>query len=157
MNGNAGAAVVLHRDSDWLVLDKPCGISTHAADAGDLGLVDWWKLHEAESLHVISRLDRGTSGVLAFALHRRASAEAERIHETGAATKRYVFLTAGNAPAATWRRDEPIDGKAAATAFEALETSGGRTLMRATITHGRRHQVRRHAAASGAAVLGDEL
>ncbi|MFT5041012.1 MAG: 23S rRNA G2069 N7-methylase RlmK/C1962 C5-methylase RlmI [Hyphomicrobiaceae bacterium] len=148
---------VIFRDDDWLVLDKPCGISTHAADAGDLGLSEWWSLHHNETLHVISRLDKATSGVLVFALNAEASAKAQAIHEKELAGKRYLFVSDGPPPKGQWQCNDPLDDQAATTNFRVLRSAGRLSIIEATIARGRKHQIRRHALASGVPVFGDEL
>lgn len=148
---------VIYRDAKWLVIDKPFGISTHAATAGDLGLVEWWALHRDERLHVISRLDKATSGVLVFARTPEASAQAQAIHERGDATKTYQLLTDRPVPAESWAQNDPLDDQAATTTFRVCERRGNQTLLEARIARGRRHQIRRHAELAGVPILGDDL
>lgn len=146
---------VLHRDDTWLVVDKPTGLSTHGAHAGDLGAAEWLTLHLGEVVHVCSRLDKGTSGVLPLARTPAASAEAERVHAAGTAAKTYHLLTDRHPPAPTWTVRSPLDGEPAETRFAVEESRQGRHRVRAEITRGRRHQIRRHAAESGVPLLGD--
>lgn len=163
----AGATFILHRDPRWLVVNKPCGMATHAASPGELGVVEWLDLHLGIRAQVVSRLDRETSGALLLALDGAASAEAQAIHERGAARKVYEFLAGADSRDAglpdAWTRDDPLDSKAAATRFFRLGPasrcagSGAAPPIRyrAEITRGRKHQIRRHAAASGVPLLGD--
>lgn len=154
--------MILHRDADWLVVDKPTGMATHGGHAGELGAVEWLALHLGEEAYVVSRLDVGTSGVLWLARTREASARAQRVHESGQARKTYVFLSAVDARAAglppAWTRDDALDGKPACTDFrqDTEPAPGGLARYTAVIARGRRHQVRRHAALSGVPVLGDD-
>lgn len=153
--------MILHRDADWLAVDKPTGLATHGGQAGELGAVEWLALHLGEEAYVVSRLDTGTSGVLWLARTREASARAQQVHEAGLARKTYTFLSTVDArgaglPAA-WARDDELDGRPARTEFRQDDEPGAGGLSRytAVISRGRRHQVRRHAAASGVPVLGD--
>ncbi len=154
--------MILHRDADWLAVDKPTGLATHGGHAGELGAVEWLALHLGEEAFVVSRLDAGTSGVLWLARTREASALAQRVHESGLARKTYVFLSTVDARAAglpsQWTRDDALDGKPARTEFrqEPQPEPGGLARYTAVIARGRRHQVRRHAALSGVPVLGDD-
>ena len=151
--------MILHQDEHWLVVDKPAGMATHAPRAGELGAVEWLELHLGLKTHVVSRLDRETSGVLLLARDAAASARAQRIHEEGGARKVYEFLSDHDAGAAglpsEWVRDDEFDGKAARTEFRRLGAVGRYWSYRAEIARGRTHQVRRHAAASGVPILGD--
>ena len=154
--------MILFRNSDWLAVDKPTGLATHAGKPGELGAVEWLELHLRLKTHVVSRLDRGTSGVLLLARTAEAAARAEEIHEAGRAVKIYEFYSAADAlvtgPAESWTREDDLDGKAAFTRFTRVGQTprGDHFRYRAEISRGRRHQIRRHAAASGVPVLGDE-
>ena len=49
--------MILHRDSDWLVVDKPCGMATHAGKPGELGAAEWPAAVPAGELPPLSLLD----------------------------------------------------------------------------------------------------
>ncbi len=158
-------SLILHRDPDWLVVNKPPGMATHAGKPGELGVVEWLDLHLGITAHVVSRLDRDTSGALLLAMNPEAAARAQQIHESGTAVKVYEFfaLCAATAPepGTGWSCGEAVDGKPARTAFTCLEILELPDLKpvvrcRAEITRGRRHQIRRHAAAAGLPILGDD-
>jgi 23S rRNA (cytosine1962-C5)-methyltransferase len=144
-----------YKDTKWIVVWKPSGISTHSAHEGDLGLVEWLELHHEEPVYTCSRLDKGTSGLLLFARSPELVAEAQTIHETEQAQKSYFFL-AGHSSRTLWSCKEALDGKACRTDFEKLQTGSVYCLYKAVICRGRKHQIRRHAAVSGIPLLGDE-
>ncbi len=148
----------VYRDQSWLVIHKPNGLSSHAARPGDLGLAEWLELHHDLKVHLCSRLDKETSGLMLLALDRQASSRAQAIHEQGLARKTYYFITDKTRPArSSWTTDDPLDGRACSTSFEHIKSGGGYNLYRAEISRGRKHQIRRHAAAAGVAILGDSL
>lgn len=153
--------MILYQDNDWLAVDKPTGLATHGGHPGETGAVEWLALHLGLEAFVVSRLDVGTSGVLWLARTREASARAQAIHEGGGARKTYVFLSAADTRARglpdTWTRDDPLDDHPAHTVFarDPAPAPDGLCRYTATITRGRRHQVRRHAALSGVPLLGD--
>jgi 23S rRNA G2069 N7-methylase RlmK/C1962 C5-methylase RlmI len=159
-DGNGTPRFLLHADADWYVVDKPTHLSTHGAWVGDLALVEWLALHRGEALHVCSRLDKGTSGVLVFARTPEASARAQRIHENETALKRYVFFSISDSLDIDGRRewidDSPIEGKPARTSFRRLERSGGTVFYEALIARGRTHQIRVHASRARVPLLGDD-
>lgn len=145
----------LYHDENWLVVNKPSGISTHRAHEGDLGLVEWLSLHHNLEVHICSRLDKGTSGVLLFALTPKAVAEAQVIHEEELAEKSYFFI-ATKSSQTSWVCSQPLDNKTCETRFSKVREGNIYTLYKAVIRRGRTHQIRRHAAASGIPILGDE-
>lgn len=149
--------VFLYEDDKWLVVNKPTGLSTYSTDSGGLGCVEWLELHHHIRVYVCSRLDKGTSGVLLFALTKEASAEAEAIHERGLSEKTYYFISDRQSPKGeNWTCLKPLDGKKCETRFSFLRKEKGCFLYRALISRGRRHQIRRHAAESGVPLLGDK-
>lgn len=151
---------ILFQNKDWLVINKPTDISSQAAFAGDVAIPEWFKLHHKLDVHVFSRLDKGTSGVMVLALNKEAARRAQEIQKQGRSEKEYIFLSAADSIKAghekTWSTTTPISGKSAVTQFERLGTSGKYFLYRATISNGRLHQIRRHAKESEISILGDE-
>lgn len=145
---------ILYQDHKWLIIDKPSGISTHRAHPGDLGVVEWLSLHLDLKVHICSRLDKGTSGLLLLALSGSAAAEAQVIHQEEQAQKEYLFI-APKCHQSSWICTEPLDGKPCKTYFSTIREGARYTLYRAVIHRGRRHQIRRHAAAAGIPLLGD--
>jgi 23S rRNA G2069 N7-methylase RlmK/C1962 C5-methylase RlmI len=147
--------VFLYRDEKWLVVNKPSGISTHRAHDGDLGLVEWLQLHRDLPVHICSRLDKGTSGVLIFALTAEAVAEAQTIHEKERSEKTYFFI-ANKSSQTSWVCSRPLDKKPCETHFTKVREGAVYALYKAVIHRGRTHQIRRHAAISHIPLLGDE-
>lgn len=148
----------IYRDTSWLVVHKPSGISSHAAHPGDLGLAEWLELHHDLRVHLCSRLDKETSGLILLALDSAASNRAQIIHEKDQARKTYFFISDQNGPATpNWTCDNALDGKACSTSFQRIRSANGFSLLRAEISRGRKHQIRRHAAAAGLPILGDTL
>lgn len=141
-----------------MVIEKPFGMSTHGAWSGDLGIVEWLKLHLDRDTFVVSRLDRDTSGALILAKTKPASARAEAIHQTSTSHKRYVLVVSGaEPPPPQWTLTDRIDNKPAQTDFSSVKSlTNGLYLVEATLSAGKRHQIRRHAALSGFAILGDD-
>ena len=135
--------MIIHQGNNWLAVHKPTGMGTHSGKPGELGAVEWLELHLGLKTHVVSRLDRGTSGVLLLALDATASARAEKIHESGTATKIYEFYSSVDSltdgPGESWTRDDELDGKAAATRFQRVEKTprGAFVRYRAEISRGR--------------------
>lgn len=147
---------LLFENSDWLVVDKPTGLSTHGAYPGDTAMQEWLDLHWDRKTYVCSRLDKGTSGVLILAKTPDASGRAQKIHESETSAKEYVFLSSRVSDRGEWKDATPLDGAPARTEFRRLETARGRTRYRALIRRGRMHQIRRHARHSGVPILGDD-
>ncbi len=143
-----------------LIVDKPSGWLVHnSAWAGpkEATLVDWLRTGHpgAVPLH---RLDRGASGLVAFAADKTAAAAlGEQLEH---AEKRYLALCRGRLKAPVdLSHPLVIDGteKPARTAFSLLAHCPDPRvcLVEAQLFSGRRHQIRRHAKHLSHPLVGD--
>lgn len=150
---------ILYQDEEWLAVDKPTGLNSHAARNGGNGAAQWLELHLGCRLHLFSRLDQGTSGLLLFARTRQACARAEQVHGREESIKRYHLLSdreyLGEDGSDEWEVDLPLEDKSCRTSFRLIRKARGYFLYQAEITRGRTHQIRRHAAHCGIPIVGD--
>lgn len=160
---------VLFEDEELVVVDKPAGMATAAGSGIDeeASLHVWVTRHVGARTFIVHRLDRGTSGVIAFAKtpasHRRLSQAFEE-REVG---KRYLAVVDGHVPRATGEIAEPLrtfgsgrvgvaaKGSEALTRYRRLERLQDADLLDVEPLTGRRHQIRVHCYAVGHPVLGD--
>lgn len=126
----------------------------------------------AEQIRLLTRLDYETSGLVFGALDAQAEAEFRLLERRGAVCKEYLALvqgemktpmrienrleTANRAKTAVLpERDEDMTRHTRITPLCMAEN--GRTLVRAVIGRGARHQIRAHLAFSGYPLAGDVL
>ena len=140
-------------------MNKPTGLASQAPYAGAVGIEEWIQLYWGEKVHVFSRLDKGTSGVMVLALNARAAQRADDLQKSGDSTKEYVFLSHADSlkirKEQSWTIASNVDGKSAKTDFTREGPAGKYFLYRAKISRGRLHQIRRHAKESKISILGD--
>ena len=159
---------LLHVDDAIVAIDKPAGLLVHRSslDAHETrSAAELLREQLGAPVWLLHRLDKGTSGVLAFALNAEVATAVGKAFEAGAVRKRYLALVRGwphaqgeidyplardpELPSAgqprlsavtRWRRlacfDWPFpDGRHATSRYALVEVEP---------LSGRRHQIRRH-------------
>ncbi len=173
---------VLYQDEHLIVVDKPAGLLSvpsapglHDEDTALRRVQDYARRLRprdafAERVH---RLDRDTSGAIAFALSAEARAGLIRTFRDHRIERVYLALVAGeprqeqgvvDVPLRSqWtggrtgvaRADEPAEE--ALTRWRLRERFAGAALLEVTLETGRQHQVRVHLAHLGLPILGDPV
>jgi tRNA pseudouridine65 synthase len=152
---------LLHLDDHVAIVNKPSGLLVHRGWAQDRE-VAMTALRDHLGRHVfpVHRLDRGTSGALAFALDSDTARLLHELFENGEVEKRYLALVRGVPPDAGVI-DHPIprspDGPRvdAVTAFRRLHVFERWSIVEAIPRTGRLHQIRRHLRHLGHPIIGD--
>lgn len=162
-------------EDEWLlVLDKPAGMSVHPARDPDEPTVEnalAAYFTGTDNPHPVSRLDKGTTGLLTVAKSGYVHARMKTVQHEGRFQKTYLALAAGvpkearfmidaplgPEPGSTYRQCVRADGAEAKSVCEVLKAVDGISLLRLTPYTGRMHQLRVHMAYAGYPLLGDWL
>ena len=168
---------ILFEDSDVLVLNKPGWLVCHPSKNGP-----WSSLVGAakeylgvDSVHLASRLDRETSGVVLLAKHRKAASLWQKGIERKTVRRSYFAIVRGEMSErrelSTFLGKDPESSvfvkqrvmgrtrtsKRAESVFEPLGTAKGHTFCMVSTKTGRKHQIRAHAQAIGHELVGEKL
>jgi len=151
---------VAHESPELLVVDKGPHEPTmpQGEYAGSL-LARVRRIPGAETAVPAQRLDVGTSGLVAFVRRAELAAKWERALASPTTRAIYVVAVRGVTPSkGAITRDLREDGKlfAARTRYRRLAVAAGHSVLRVVPEQGRTHQIRRHFAAIGHPVLGDD-
>jgi len=167
--------LVLHRDPQVIVLDKPPGIAVQGGSKVTRhidGLLDGLRFDAPDRPRLVHRLDKETSGVLLLGRSAAAAAKLAESFRGREAVKTYWALVAGVPTARSGRIDLPLakrlvggeekavvdraEGKRAITDFVVVDHAGKRAAWLALrpLT-GRNHQLRVHCAEIGTPIVGD--
>ncbi|RZA18822.1 MAG: RluA family pseudouridine synthase [Lysobacteraceae bacterium] len=169
-------AAIVFEDARLLALNKPSGVASHGGSGISFGAIETLRaLRPKETLELVHRLDRDTSGLLIVAKKRSALSELQALlredHGAGI-SKRYLALLSGRMPGGVMSVDAPLhvglrqggerhvqvspNGKPSLSHFRMLERCGGQSYCEVRIETGRTHQIRVHAQHIGHPIAGDD-
>jgi 23S rRNA pseudouridine955/2504/2580 synthase len=165
---------VIFQDKHLLVIDKPAGVAVHGGSGMSYGIIEALRASRPrETLELVHRLDRDTSGCLAVARDRATLISLHALIRNSGMHKTYLGLVSGSWQLGTKRIDAPLAtdnrqhgerhvrvaeaGKDSVSVFKPVQFFGSlATLMEVDIPTGRTHQIRVHAAFAGHPLLGDD-
>jgi len=168
-------ALLLYRDDDLLVLNKPAGIAVHKGCKTEDDLEAYFgqlAFEQPEPPKLAHRLDKDTSGCLLLGRHPAAPTRLGKLFMQGRVEKSYRAVVDGAPPAAEGRLSQPLrklatpaggrmcpveNGPEAVTDWRVLDSKNGLSWLELSPRTGRTHQLRAHCALLGCPILGDRL
>ncbi len=165
---------IVYEDAEIIVIDKPAGIlsvpfSQHDKEtAYDLVTEYVMRSNPKARVHVVHRLDQGTSGVLLFAKSEKLADAYQNAWNDLAMERVYVAYTEG-----VVRKDQDTivsrlntdhsamvystrEGKEAITHYKVLQRFNDNTVLKVSIDTGRQNQIRVHLKELGHPIVGDK-
>lgn len=161
---------ILYLDKDILVVNKPSGLLTNPGRTEEMQDCLLSRVQQQFPLaQLVHRLDMSTSGLVVFALRRKAEAALKQQFASRSVKKIYRARVWGeiteqgmvSAPLIADSTQAPLQkicyktGKAALTHFQRLSFDGQSSLVELRPVTGRSHQLRVHMQSLGHPILGD--
>lgn len=168
---------IVYEDDAVLVLDKEAGMPTlpsplYKSGTVANGLLAYYEqIGNPHTIHIVTRLDKDTSGLMLIAKNRLSHSLLAKNQERFEIRRKYLAIVEGKISEEKGEIDAPIGrkansiverevtetGKSAKTLYKVIERFADHTLLDVELKTGRTHQIRVHFSHIGHPLLGDDL
>ncbi len=165
-----GKLDIVFENQDVIIINKPADITVHPTSGhfdDSLANILVGMMGENFIFRPVSRLDRGTSGLMAVA----KNSYSHTFLQSRGVEREYLAVCEGIPANPSGTIDAPIgrvdgsvllreirdDGKPSVTHYKVLESANNRSLIRLKLETGRTHQIRVHMKSIGCPLVGDFL
>lgn len=168
---------IVYEDEDIMVLNKPANIAVMPSANHKTGTIAnrilgyYKKRNILYTVHIVTRLDRDTSGLLLVAKNRYIHSLLAKTHESNGIKRKYKAVIEGQLKKSSDMIDLPImrkegsiiertvnsSGKSAITEYNVLKEWKTHSLLDINLKTGRTHQIRVHFSHIGHPLAGDDL
>lgn len=169
--------IIVYEDDYIIVIDKPAGIPTlpsinHPSGTIANGLLGYYKKNNIPyTVHIVTRLDVDTSGLVLIAKHQLSHSLLSASHKSGKVKRKYKAVIEGHLTKKEGTIDAPIGrkensiiertvteaGKRAVTHYKVICEYLNHSLIEIELDTGRTHQIRVHFSNFAHPIAGDDL
>ena len=161
---------IIFDDDDFLVINKPEGISVHGGSGQKFSLIDVVRsIYSSNDIDLCHRLDKETSGCIVLSKNKLFLKHFNNLLRAKKITKKYLAIICGKLKKSMTVTDKLVprrrnniktslvddSGKEAVSIFNPIKTYKNYTLVEIEILTGKLHQIRAHAESIKHPVLGD--
>ena len=161
---------IIFDDDDFIVINKPEGISVHGGSGQKFSLIDGVRsIYSSNDIDLCHRLDKETSGCIVLSKNKLFLKHFNGLLRTKKITKTYLAIICGKLKKSITVSDKLIarrrnniktslvddSGKEALSIFNPIKIYKNYTLVEIEILTGKLHQIRAHAESIKYPVLGD--
>ncbi|MBY7143121.1 RluA family pseudouridine synthase [Virgibacillus sp. NKC19-3] len=168
---------IVYEDEFIIVINKPAGIPTipsmkHPSGTVVNGVLGYYKKNNIPyTVHIVTRLDMNTSGLVLIAKHRWSHSLLSASQKSGKIYRKYkavieghLMKKEGTIDAPIGRKDDSIikrtvteTGKRAVTHYKVIRELSDHSFIEAELETGRTHQIRVHFSHFASPIAGDDL
>lgn len=168
---------ICYEDDDLLVINKRAGMPVIPSGIYPNGTLANGLLHYYEkqsypyTVHIVTRLDKDTSGLVLVAKHQYCHSLLASLQKQHEIKRKYIAIVHGKLSQKTGTIDKPIGrksisiierevtetGKRAVTHYHVLKEFATYSIVEVELETGRTHQIRVHFSSIGHPLVGDDL
>ena len=162
--------MIFYEDDNYLLINKPSGITVHKGTSNDYGLAEVFKqIMKNDNINFANIIDKDTKGLVLGAKNPKTLRDLTEKIRNNELVKKYIVIVHGNIEKKRFEIENFLEtqenrviisdgekGKYSKTIFKKIKNLGNDyTILEAELITGRKHQIRVHLASMGTPILGD--
>ena len=163
--------MIFYEDDNYLVINKPSGVTVHKGTSNDYGLAEVFKqIMKNDNINFANRIDKDTKGLVLGAKNPKTLRDLTEKIRNNELVKKYIVIVHGNIEKKRFEIENFLEtqenrviisdgekGKYSKTVFKKIKILDNKyTVLEAELITGRKHQIRIQLANFGTPIIGDK-